>query len=62
MFTSFIKAHQNGEPMLINIMDISYVSGSDVHLRSDGGTELCITVDESFDEINNMIADEVSHE
>ena len=60
MFTSFIKVHQSGVPMLINIMDISYVKCSEIHLRSDGGTELCVEIDESFDEVNNLIAEEVS--
>ena len=48
MFTSFILIHQDGVPLMINIMDISFVKGNVVYMRSmDNGLE----ADESFEEI-----------
>lgn len=57
MFTSFILIHQSGEPLMINIMDISFVKGNVVYLRSmDSGLD----ADESFEEINAKLCEELN--
>jgi len=60
MFTSFILCHIDGEQVMINVMDISYVAGSNVFLRSRGEEDMCLTVDEPFDEINNKLCEELN--
>lgn len=62
MFTSFILCHIDGEPVMINIMDISYVTGSEIFLRSRSEEDMCLTVDESFDEINDKLCKELNGE
>lgn len=62
MFTSFILCHIDNEPVMINIMDISYVTGSEVFLRSRSEEDVCLTVDESFDEINSKLCKELNNE
>lgn len=57
MFTSFITVHQDGEPLLININHITMVEEGFIFTDDlDDG----IPVDESFEEINNKIVDELS--
>lgn len=57
MFTSFILIHQDGVPLMINIMDISFVKGNVVYLRSmDSGLD----ADESFEEINAKLCEELN--
>ena len=58
MFTSFIMCHIDGEPIMINIMDISYVSGNEIVLISQAGQ--CLEVDEDFDEINAKLCEELN--
>lgn len=60
MFTSFILVHQDNNPIMINIMDISYVSDNEIFLRSD--SDKCIAVDESFDVINDKLCKELNGE
>ena len=57
MFTSFILCHINGEPVMINIIDISYVSDNEIVLKSQSGC--CLSVDESFTEINEKLCAEL---
>lgn len=45
---------------MINIMDISYVTGSEIFLRSRSEEDVCLTVDESFDEINSKLCEELN--
>lgn len=56
MFTSFITVHVDGEPMLINIQSITTVYDNEICLV-DGD---CFQCDESFEDINNKIVDELS--
>lgn len=57
MFTSFIMVHAEGEPMMINIMDISFVKDNIIYLRSmDDG----LVVDEDFETINNKLCEELN--
>lgn len=60
MFTSFILCHVDDEPIMINISDISYVSGNQIFLRSREEEETCIEVDESFDIINDKLCKELN--
>lgn len=60
MFTSFILCHIDNEPIMINIMDISYVTDNQIFLRSRQSEEMCITVDESFDVINDKLCKELN--
>ncbi len=60
MFTSFILCHVDDEPIMINISDISYVSDNQIFLRSRLDEETCITVDESFDVINDKLCKELN--
>ena len=61
MFTSFILCHQDNEPVMINISDISYVTGNNIFLRSRQDEETCITVDESFGVINDKLCKELNN-
>lgn len=61
MFTSFILVHVDDEPIMINISDISYVSGNQIFLRSRLDEETCIVVDESFDIINDKLCQELNN-
>lgn len=61
MFTSFILCHINDEPIMINIQDISYVTGNHIFLRSREDEDTCITVDESFDLINDKLCQELNN-
>ena len=56
MFTRFILCHIDNEPVMINIQDISYVTGKHIFLRSREG----IVVDESFDLINDKLCQELN--
>lgn len=47
---------------MINISDISYVTGNQIFLRSRQSEEMCITVDESFDVINDKLCKELNNE
>lgn len=60
MFTSFILCHIDNEPIMINIMDISYVTDNNIFLRSRLDEETCIAVDESFDVINDKLCKELN--
>lgn len=62
MFTSFILCHIDDKPVMINIMDISYVSDNEVFLRSRNEEDVCLIVDESFDEINDKLCKELNGE
>ena len=62
MFTSFILCHINNEPIMINIQDISYVIGDHIFLRSREDEDTCITVDESFDLINDKLCQELNND
>lgn len=62
MFTSFILCHIDNEPIMINISDISYVTDNQIFLRSRQDEDMCITVDESFDVINNKLCEELNNE
>lgn len=62
MFTSFILCHIDDEPVMININDISYVTGNNIFLCSRNEEDMCLTVDESFDEINNKLCQELNNE
>lgn len=62
MFTSFILCHIDDEPVMINIIDISYVSGNEIFLRSRDNEETCLSVDESFDVINDKLCKELNGE
>lgn len=56
MFTSFILVHQDGEPMMINIMDISFIKDNLIFLKSmDEGLDC----DESFQELNEKLCAEI---
>jgi hypothetical protein len=57
MFTSFITIHQDNEPVLINIADISFIRDNNLYLRS---METGFACDESFAELNNKIAEELN--
>lgn len=59
MFTSFILCHADGEPVMINIMDISHVIGNEINLMSQPG--MCLSVDESFEEINSKLCEELNN-
>lgn len=56
MPTSFIKVHVSGEQVLINLLTIKYVSGNFVCVDDEAQGFSC---DESFEDINNMIAEEL---
>jgi len=56
-FTSFILCHQDNEPIMINILDISYVSDNEIVLRSDPNK--CLAVDETFEQINEKLCEEL---
>ena len=58
MFTSFILIHQDKNPIMINILDISYISDNEIFLRSD--PDKCIIVDETFEEINTKLCEELN--
>lgn len=60
MFTSFILCHVDDEPIMINISDISYVSGNNIFLRSRQDEDISIIVDESFDIINDKLCKELN--
>ena len=60
MFTSFILCHVDDEPIMINISDISYVSGNNIFLRSRQDEDISIIVDESFDIINDKLCQELN--
>lgn len=62
MFTSFILCHINNEPIMINISDISYVTGNQIFLRSREDEDTCIAVDESFDLINDKLCQELNND
>lgn len=62
MFTSFILCHIDGNPVMINIQDISYVTGNHIFLRSREDEDICITVDESFDLINDKLCQELNND
>lgn len=62
MFTSFILCHINNEPIMINISDISYVTGNQIFLRSREDEDTCIMVDESFDIINDKLCQELNND
>lgn len=57
MFTSFITIHQDGEPVLVNISDISFVRDNHLYLKSMDEGFVC---DESYVELNNKIAEELN--
>lgn len=61
MFTSFILCHIDDEPIMINISDISYVTGNQIFLRSRENEETCIEVDEAFDVINDKLCQELNN-
>lgn len=60
MFTSFILCHIDDAPIMINISDISYVSGRQIFLCSRQDEDTCIIVDESFDTINDKLCKELN--
>lgn len=62
MFTSFILCHVNGEPIMINIQDISYVTDNQIFLRSRQEEDTCIAVDETFDTINDKLCQELNND
>lgn len=62
MFTSFILCHVNGEPIMINIQDISYVTDNQIFLRSRCDEDTCIAVDETFDTINDKLCQELNND
>ena len=62
MFTSFILCHVDDEPLMINISDISYVSGNHIFLSSRQDEDTCIIVDESFDIINDKLCKELNND
>ena len=45
---------------MINIQDISYVTGNQIFLRSREDEDTCIAVDESFDIINDKLYKELN--
>lgn len=47
---------------MINIQDISYVSGNQIFLRSRQDEDTCIAVDESFDAINDKLCQELNND
>ena len=47
---------------MINIQDISYVIGNHIFLRSREDEDTCITVDESFDLINDKLCQELNND
>lgn len=57
MFTSFIIIHQDKVPLMINILDISFIKGNTVFLRS---MENGLKADESFEEINAKLCEELN--
>lgn len=62
MFTSFILCHIDGDPIMINISDISYIVDNQIFLRSRQNEETCIAVDESFDIINDKLCKELNND
>lgn len=61
-FTDFIQVHVNGEPMIINISRIAYVSDNFICVApSSDGEDKGFECEESFADINNMIAEALSH-
>ena len=61
MFTSFVIVHQDNEPIMVNIMDISYISGNEIFLRSRTDEAVCLRTDETFEEINNKLCEELNN-
>jgi len=55
--TSFITVHVDGTPMLININEIACVFENEITLIHG---DIVFEVDESFADINNKIAEEIS--
>ena len=47
---------------MINISDISYVTGNHIFLRSREDEDTCIMVDESFDLINDKLCQELNND
>lgn len=47
---------------MINVQDISYVTGNNIFLRSREDEYTCIAVDESFDLINDKLCQELNND
>lgn len=61
MFTSFILVHTpEGDEMMINIMDISYILDNQIFLRSRKEEDVCIEVAETFEQLNDKLCKELS--
>lgn len=60
MFTSFILCHIDGDPIMINISDISYITDNQIFLCSRQDEETCLIVDEPFDIINDKLCKELN--
>lgn len=61
MFTDFITVHVGGNPVIINIGKITYVSDNFVCICPCPGEDKGFDCDESFADINNMIAEALSN-
>lgn len=61
MFTSFILVHVEGQPIMINILDISYIKGNEIFLRSESH-DYSIQCDEDFEELNDKLCKELNNE
>lgn len=61
MFTSFILVHTpEGDEMMVNIMDISYILDNQIFLRSRKEEDVCIEVAETFEQLNDKLCKELS--
>lgn len=63
MFTSFILVHTpEGDEMMVNIMDISYILDNQIFLRSRKEEDVCIEVAETFEQLNDKLCKELSND
>lgn len=60
MFTSFILCHIDDQPVMINIMDISYIADNRIFMRSRSEEDVCLEVDEDFKTINSKLCEELN--
>lgn len=61
MFTSFILVHCEGQPIMINILDISYIKDNEIFLRSESH-DYSVQCDEGFEELNDKLCKELNDE
>lgn len=63
MFTSFILVHTpEGDEMMVNIMDISYILDNQIFLRSRTEEDVCLQVAETFEQLNDKLCKELDND